>query len=135
MKRFLSTRYSAGAFNFAMLLLRVVTGVLLMSHGYSKLVRFNEIKNVFMNFMHLGSTTSLVLIIFAEFFCSILLVLGLFTRFAVVPIIIGMIVVVFITHNADFFGKAETASLFLAANITLLFCGPGRISVDAMIGK
>ena len=135
MKRFLSTKYSAGAFNFAMLLLRIITGVLMISHGYSKLVRFPELKNTFMNFAGLGSTTSLILIIFAEFFCSILLILGLFTRFATIPIIIGMSVVIFIAHNADFFGKAETPSLFLGAAITLLLCGPGRISVDGMINK
>lgn len=135
MKRFLSTKYSAGAFNFSMLVLRVITGVLLISHGYSKLVRFNELQNVFMNFAGLGSTTSLVLIIFAEFFCSILLILGLFTRFAAIPIIVGMSVVVFVANNADFFGKAESGSLYLAAAITLLFCGPGKISVDGMIGK
>lgn len=135
MKRFLSIKYSAGAFNFAMLLLRLVTGGLLISHGYSKLVRFPGLKNAFMNFAGLGSTTSLVLIIFAEFFCSILLILGLFTRFATLPIIIGMSVVVFVANNADFFGKAETSTLFLGAAITLLLCGPGRISVDGMIGK
>lgn len=135
MSRFLSTKYSVGAFNFGMLVLRVFTGLLLSSHGYSKLVQFSVLKHKFMNFMHLGSTTTLVLVIFAEFFCSIFLILGLFTRFACIPIIIAMSVVVFVASHGDIFGHGERGMMFLAATIAILFCGPGKISVDGMIGK
>ncbi len=135
MNRFLSTKYSAGAFNFGMLVLRVVTGVLLVSHGYNKIVQFNALKYKFMNFIHLGSTTSLALIIFAEFFCGIFLILGLFTRLASIPIIIGMGVVVFIATHGHIFAEGEKGTFYLAAAITILFCGPGKISVDGMIGK
>ncbi len=88
-----------------------------------------------MNFMHLGSTTSLALIIFAEFFCSIFLILGLFTRFACIPIIIGMAVVVFMYAHGNIFDDGEKGAIYLAATIAILFCGPGKISVDGMIGK
>lgn len=135
MSKFLSTKYSTGAFNFAMLVLRVMTGILLMSHGYTKLVGFSKMQHTFYNFMGLGSTTSLVLIIFAEFFCSIFLILGLFTRFACIPIIIAMGVVVFSVTHGHIFSDGEKAALFLTATITILFCGPGRISVDGMIRK
>lgn len=130
-----STKYSTQAFNIAMLLLRVTTGVLLMSHGYTKLVKFADMQHSFMNFMGLGSTISLSLIVFAEFFCSIFLILGLFTRLAVIPIIIGMLVVVFYAHDGQILGKGETGSLFLAASLVILLCGPGRASIDGMIGK
>ncbi|HXS58107.1 MAG TPA: DoxX family protein [Hanamia sp.] len=135
MNRFLSTKYSTGAFNFGMLVLRVVLGLLLASHGYTKLVKFSGLKNKFMNFMHMGSTLSLSLITFAELVCGILLILGLFTRFACIPIIIGMCVVVFVASNGQIFGSGERGMIYLAAAITVLFCGPGRISVDGMIGK
>ena len=135
MRRFLSTKYSTGAFNFGMLVLRVVLGILLLSHGYSKLVSFNKLQHTFMNFMGMGSTVSLVLIIFAEVFCSIFLILGLFTRFAIIPIMIGMFVVVFMASNGDILGPGERGMMYLAASVTILFCGPGKISVDGMIGK
>jgi putative oxidoreductase len=135
MNRFLSTKYSAGAFNFGMLILRVVTGLLLISHGYSKLVSFNKLQYTFMNFMGLGSTVSLILIIFAEVFCSIFLILGLFTRFAVLPIIIGMSVVVFMASHGHIFGSGERGMMYLAASIAVLFCGPGKISIDGMLRK
>ena len=135
MNRFLSTKYSAGAFNFGMLILRVVTGLLLISHGYSKLVSFNKLQYTFMNFMGLGSTVSLILIIFAEVFCSIFLILGLFTRFTVIPIIIGMSVVVFIASHGHIFGSGERGMMYLAASIAILFCGPGKISIDGMLRR
>jgi putative oxidoreductase len=135
MRRFLSTKYSAGAFNFGMLVLRVVLGILLISHGYGKMVSFSKLQHTFFNFMGLGSTTSLILIIFAELFCSIFLILGLFTRFAVIPIIIGMSVVVFVASHGNIFGAGERGMIYLAAATTILFCGPGKISVDGMIGK
>jgi putative oxidoreductase len=135
MKKLLSTKYSAGAFNVAMLILRVTVGLLMMNHGYDKLVKFPDRKAEFMNFMGLGSTTSLGLVVFAEFFCSILLILGLFTRFATIPLIIVMSVILFRVTHGDFFGKGELPALFLAAYFTLLFVGPGKASVDGMIGK
>ena len=135
MIKFLSTKYSNGAFNFGMLVLRIATGLLLANHGYTKLMKFSALKYKFMNFMHLGSTISLSLIIFAELICGVLLILGLFTRFACIPIIIGMGVVVFVASNGHIFAEGERGMIFLAATITILLCGPGKISVDGMIGK
>lgn len=135
MGKFLSTRYSAGAFNFGMLVLRIATGLLLASHGYAKLIKFSTLKYKFFNFMHLGPTVSLWLIIFAELVCGFLLVLGLFTRFACIPIIIGMGTVVFVASHGDIFGNGERGMIYLAATVTIFLCGPGKISVDGMIGK
>ncbi|MFZ1785335.1 MAG: DoxX family protein [Ferruginibacter sp.] len=135
MKKLLSTKYSAGAFNAAMLLLRLGFGILMMSHGYQKLIHFAEYQTKFMNFMGLGSTMSLALVVFAEFFCSLFLILGLFTRLAAIPLIIATCVMVFKAHNAEVFGDGETAALYLTGYLVLFIIGPGKISVDGMIGK
>ena len=135
MSKFLSTKYSNGAFNFGMLVLRVAAGLLLAHHGYQKLIKFNVLRHQFMNFMHLGSTVSLTLIIIAELVCGILLILGLFTRLACIPIIIGMCVVVFMATNMQIFAEGEKGMIYLAVTIAILFCGPGKISVDGMMGK
>ncbi|MDQ6902898.1 MAG: DoxX family protein [Bacteroidota bacterium] len=135
MRRILSTKYTPGAFNFAMLVLRLALGVLILSHGYHKLIHFNTFSKTFLNFFGIGSTLSLTLDIFAEFFCSIFLILGLFTRLTVIPILIAMAVALFKAHHAEIFGVGERAAIYLACSIAILFCGPGRISVDGMIGK
>jgi putative oxidoreductase len=135
MKKLLSTKYSAGAFSAAMLLLRLGLGILMMAHGYNKLTHFGEMQHKFMNFMGIGSTMSLALLVFAEFFCSLFLILGLFTRLAAIPLIIATCVMIFKAHNGDVFGEGETAALYLTGYLVLLFVGPGRVSVDSMIGK
>lgn len=135
MKRFFSTNYSDAAFNFALLILRVGTGLLMMMHGYDKLVKFAEYKKDFMRFLGMSQEISLALTVFGEFFCSIFLILGLFTRFAVIPTIIVMSVAFFKAHHADFFGEGEHAMLYLLIYVAILLVGPGRISVDGMIKK
>ena len=135
MKKLLSVRYSAGAFNTALFLLRLISGVLMINHGYSKLVNFSEYQGKFMNFMGLGTTVSLSLTVFAEFFCAIFVVLGLFTRLACIPLIIAMAVALFKAHNSEIFGDGEMAVLYLGAYLTIMLVGPGRISIDGMIGK
>ncbi len=135
MKKLLSVKYSAAAFNTAMLVLRLAAGGLMMGHGYQKLVTFGTKKNEFMNFMGLGSSTSLALVVFAEFFCAFFVVMGMFTRFAVIPLIITMCVALFKVHHTDFMGEGETATLYLGAYIVLLLLGPGRVSVDSLFGK
>jgi putative oxidoreductase len=135
MKKLLTIGYSTSAFNLALLILRVGSGILMMNHGYDKLVKFQVMAPKFMNFLGLGGTVSLALVVFAEFFCSIFLILGLFTRLAAIPLIIDVAVAVAKAHNMDIFGDAEHASLFFLVFVTILLLGPGRISVDGMINK
>ncbi len=135
MKKLLSTNYTSGMFNTAMFLLRLVFGILMMKHGYEKLVRFADIKATFINFLGLGGTISLLLVVFAEFFCGLFIVIGLFTRLASVPLIICMSVALFKVHNSDFFGKGEIAALYLGAFLALLLLGPGKASVDGISGR
>ena len=135
MAKIVSTKYSPAAFNVGMLILRVVLGLLLASHGYAKLIRFGTMRYKFMNFMHMGSTASLSLAIFAELFCSIFLILGLFTRVASVFIIIVMCVVVFVASHGNIFAEGERGAIYIAAALMVLLCGPGKISVDGMISK
>jgi putative oxidoreductase len=135
MRKFFSIAYSQAAFNFAMLLLRVVTGVLMMNHGYRKLVTFSQRKETFMNFLGMGSTVSLSLTIFAEFFCALFIIIGLFTRLSAIPLVIAMTVALFVSNQGDFFGDGEMSALFLCAFCCLLLLGPGRISVDGMSSK
>jgi putative oxidoreductase len=136
MKKFLSIHYSDGAFNFAILLLRLCLGLyMLIVHGMDKLMHFAERAASFYDPFGIGHKASLVLMIFAEVFCSIFVILGLFTRFAVLPLIIGMAVAVFGVHKGLHHNDAEIAAIYLTGYLVLLLCGPGRISVDGMMKK
>lgn len=135
MKKLLSTGYSAYAFNLALFILRVGAGILMIHHGYDKLVHFKQYAPNFMHFLGLSSTFSLGLVVFAEFFCSIFVMLGLFTRFACIFLLISTFVAVSDAHKYDIFGKGEHASLFFIIFLTILIIGPGKISVDGMMNK
>ena len=135
MRSFFSAGYRTWAFNLAALILRIGGAVLMMPHGYDKLVNFKQYSQNFMHFLGFSGTVSLGLVVFAEFFCSILVILGLATRLAVIPLIIDTFVALAIAHNFDFFGKGEHAALFLTIFLAILFVGPGKISVDGMINK
>ncbi|PWT96315.1 MAG: DoxX family protein [Bacteroidetes bacterium] len=132
MKKLLSISYSEWSFNLALFVLRVGVGILLLMHGYNKIEHFDTMKNTFLNFLGMGSTTSLILSIFAELFCSIFIILGLFTRLAAIPIIIDLTVALWKIHHFNFFGDGEKASLYLLAFIAILLVGPGKASVDGM---
>lgn len=135
MRKLLSARFTNGAVNFTQLLLRIVFGAFIMMHGWPKLLNFAEKAKTFPDPLGVGRTVSLGMTVFAEFFCGALLVLGLVTRLATVPLIICMSVIIFMIHSADPIMKKETPIMFLAVFIVILITGPGKYSVDGAIGK
>ena len=136
MKKIFNTNYSAFSFNLGMFLLRVgFGGFLFFNHGLPKLMNFAEKQNSFSDPLHVGNTISLVLTIFAEAFCSLLLVAGLLTRFSAFVLVILFLVIIFITQKGRPIKDSELPALFLLAALTILFCGPGKWSLDKLIGK
>src|SRR5258708_2766262 len=116
MKKFLSTNYSAMSFNVATLALRLGFGLLIcINHGFQKLVHFSNQETIFYDSFHLGHRTSLILVIFSEVFCAILLVLGLFTRVAALVMVVSMSVAVFLFHKGQTLAQHEPAMLYLGA--------------------
>jgi putative oxidoreductase len=136
MKKLFSTRVSDNAFAFSALLLRVGAGSLIMiQHGLNKLMHFADKAPRFADPFHIGSTTSLALVVFAEFFCAAFVILGLFTRLACIPLIIAMSVALFSANKGEFFGKGELSGIFLVCFLAILVMGPGKVSMDRLVGK
>ncbi len=123
--------------DFAILLLRITVGAMMIySHGWPKLLKFFAEEPVkFADPIGLGIVTSLVLVVFAEVFCSFLLIIGLGTRIATVPLIITMLVAIFVIHWDDPFSKKEFALLYLVPYISIFLMGAGRYSLDSLIIK
>jgi putative oxidoreductase len=123
------------AANWGILILRVGISLLMLNYGYAKLERFLNGERGFADPIGLGEELSFMLTIFAEFICSLLLMAGLFTRAALVPLIIAMLVAFLIIHSDDPFEKQEHPLLFLIPYVTLFLTGPGRYSLDQRIFK
>lgn len=136
MKKLLSIRTSDSALSIAAFILRVGAGTLmLVNHGLDKLMHFADKAGRFADPFGIGSTSSLALTVFAEFFCAAFLILGMFTRLAAVPLVIAMSVALFYAHKGQFFGDGESAAIYFVAFLAVLFIGPGKASLDRFIGK
>jgi putative oxidoreductase len=136
MKNLFSTNINVKSLDFILLLLRIAVAAFMLTHGYPKLMKLlagGEIR--FADPFGLGMTFSLVLAVFAEFFCSILHAFGIGTRLAAIPLIITMSVAAFIAHGSDPFGKKELALLYLVIYVFFLFAGSGKFSVDYLISR
>ena len=117
----------------ATLFLRLFVGCMMLMHGWAKIVAFPTLAATFPDPLGMGSTVSLVMILLADVGCSVLLILGLLTRLATLPLIFGMVVVTFVIHGADPFAAKELSILYIGMYIVLLLIGGGRFSLDEMI--
>jgi len=113
-------------------LLRVVpAGILMSQHGWLKLRGFSGMANQFPDPLGISPHLSLALAVFGEFFCSALVVLGIWTRLAVIPPLITMSVALFIIHASDPFAKKELALMYWIVFVAVFLLGPG----DWTIGR
>lgn len=120
-------RVSAG-----LLVLRLASGgFMLVFHGWGKLMNFGTRLDTFGDPLGIGSPLSLTLTVFAEFFCSLGLIMGFKTRAAAVPLLITMLVVATVVHADDPWNKKEFALLYAIPFLTLIFTGGGKYSLDA----
>lgn len=129
------TRYTSWTVNTAALCLRLGLGIAMIPHGYDKLVHFTDYQGNFMHFLGLSNSVSLALAIGAEFFGSILLMLGLLTRPALIPLTITALVIVFMAHEGDIVGDGMAGFLFLTGYLTSLLLGAGSYSLEALLFK
>ncbi|MDR2065651.1 MAG: DoxX family protein [Prevotellaceae bacterium] len=125
----------ATGYNRVILFIRIFWGLLMITHGLTKLNHFDELATNFLDPVGLGSRLSLIMIISAEIVCSIFLIFGLFTRIAVIPLLFSMMIAIFIAHAADPFAKKELAVIYAVIYALLLFTGGGKFSLDNMLYK
>ena len=134
MQKLIYSGHSAKATDFVLLVLRISIGVLMLTHGWPKLLKLLAGPPYeFADVMGMGAGLSLTLAVFAEVLCSIFVMAGFATRLSVIPLIITMLVALIQVHAGDPFAKQEKAILFLIVYFALLILGSGRYSVDRII--
>ncbi|MDF3077781.1 MAG: hypothetical protein K0S09_1670 [Sphingobacteriaceae bacterium] len=119
--------------DLAALLLRLAFGGLFVYHGYSKFAAYDQILPMFGDLIGIGSKLSFNLVIFAELGCGFLVLIGLLTRLAVIPIFIAMAVAFFMAHAKDTFQVKELPFLFLLLCLSIFVLGPGKYSLDGLL--
>lgn len=121
--------------DLATLLLRLTFGGMFIRYGYTKLSAFDEMVTMFPDLIGIGAKLSLVLVIFAEFFCGIFIVIGFLTRLSIIPILITMIVAFFIAHANDAFDAKAISFVYMLLCSVIFVLGSGTYSVDRLLFK
>ncbi len=117
--------------DIGILLLRLGVGGLMLTHGIPKLFRlFGSDPIQFADPIGIGVEASLTLTVFAEVICSVLIIVGLATKLAAIPLLATMFVAFFVIHADDPFQRKELALFFLIVYVVLLFTGSGKYSLD-----
>ena len=137
--------------SIGLLILRLGIGGYLITHGWGKLqMLLAGGADKFGDPIGIGSTLSLALVTTSEFVCALLILLGLATRLAALPVVVSMAVAAFVVHakdpwtmgaaaNAFFSGASKTwfskepALLYLIPFLSLVFTGGGKLSLDGLI--
>lgn len=121
--------------DIGLLILRFSSGaIMIYAHGYPKLLKiFSEEEIKFADPLGIGILPGFILVTIAEFFCSLFVMAGIFTRINLLPLIIAMFVAGFIHHSSDPFAVKEKALLFLLIYLVLLITGPGKYSLSKFL--
>lgn len=132
-------RADAGArqrLDLGLLILRVVAGLALaLAHGINKLPPTDRFVA---GVAEMGFPAPVLFAWaagIAEFAGGLLLAIGLLTRPAALLIVVTMAVATFIRQAGDPFTEREAAVLHGTIALLFLIAGPGRLSVDAMLGR
>lgn len=132
--------------SLGILLVRVIIGVLMAFYGYQKLINFETMaasdfwaKEV--SFLGMTGKTPLALTVFAEFFCSLLLIIGLFTRLSLIPLLICMgYIIAFmakfeVIYSGDNGIEVNNAFVYFVIYLGIYLTGPGNYSLDYKIAN
>lgn len=134
-KNYLGYTTDDNKFSSAILFLRLLIGGLMLTHGVAKMMSFGMLSEVFPDLLGIGSVWNLVLVIFAEVFCSIALIFGFLVRLSTIPLIVTMVIAVFVAHGNDPINVKELAMVYLGIYIFLISVGAGKYSLDWLIFK
>lgn len=134
MNSIINTKFKTSQVDVALLVIRFGVAALMLTHGIPKLqMLFAGGEIQFPGIMGLSPVISLSLAVFAEVLCSILILIGLGTRWATIPLIITILVAVFVFHLNDPFSNQELGLLYLFLYLPLLLLGSGKYSVDQLL--
>jgi putative oxidoreductase len=129
---------SAAQAQTAIGILRIVSGVIFMAHGYQKFFSMG-IPGVTGFFEQLGiPLAGIMAIVIAtlELVGGFALLTGFFARFAAVPLALDMAGAIFFFHAKNGFfvpSGVEFVMLLMASAIAIAIAGPGNFSVDGAL--
>jgi putative oxidoreductase len=118
----------------ALLVLRVVLGIIMISHGYSKV--FGGFSRVHEMVQHIGFPGWMAYVLAAtEFLGGMLMIAGLFTRVVALAMLTDMLVAIWKVHWPNGLkgpGGIEFPMAVAAIAFALIFFGGGPVAIDSI---
>ncbi len=119
-----------------LLILRLGAGLMLaLLHGWGKFPPSEGFVGMVGGLGFPAPTLFAWLAAIAEFIGGLMIAVGLLTRPVALFVTLHFLFVVFLAHAGDPIGQRELPLLFLVAAATVMLTGPGRFSLDAMMGR
>ncbi|NWD27379.1 DoxX family protein [Pseudomonas yamanorum] len=117
--------------DFGLLFLRVSGGLfLLWVHGLPKLLDYGEQLKVIEDPFHLGANVTLLLAIFAEVLCPLLIIAGFLVRLACLPILSVLLTAMLVVHPQWTLLEGQFGWLLLIIFTSILIAGPGKWALN-----
>jgi len=117
--------------NRAVLLFRIlISGELIIVHGLKKIGVGIAQAEVVPNPLGLPEMLNQVFATGANIVCPLLIILGLFTRLAAIPIVAVTLTGYFVVHGNDSLLERDIPFMFSVAFLFIIAVGPGRYSID-----
>jgi len=135
-KKIFAPGADSAATSLALFVMRLWLGsAMFFNHGLDKLLHFHDIAPNFPDPLGIGHPISLALVMFAEVFGSLLLIIGLLTRFAALTLVIDLFVAFLMVHQTALSGQnsGELAFIYLSGFVVFLIAGGGNISLDMVV--
>ena len=123
----------------APLLGRLSVGLLFLSTGWGKAHSLDMVTKFFIELKIPMPALNAVVVAYSELVCGALLVVGLFTRLATIPMIVNMLVALAVVvlpgiSTLDEFVELDEV-LYVAVLFWLLVAGPGKASLDHLVAR
>jgi putative oxidoreductase len=120
-------------------LARVTLGFLFVTTGWGKIHHLDKVTSFFIELGIPAPGFFATLVAWSEFLCGALLVVGLLSRLAAIPLIVTMIVALLTAKRDEIHGLADLVGqiefTYLVLLIVVAVLGAGTLSVDAAVGR
>jgi putative oxidoreductase len=123
----------------APLLGRLAVGLLFLSTGIGKVGDLAKVNEFFQKLGIPAPGLNAVVVGYSELICGSLLVLGLFTRLATIPLIVSMVVALLTAKAHDIHGLFDLVGAdeftYLVVLVMIAIIGPGAAALDHFLAK
>lgn len=127
---------SAKSFHLGILVFRILLSLeLMIVHGFKKIGIGVAAAEQVPNPLHFPDELNHLLAASANLFFPVFIIVGLFTRLAVLPVLVVTLTGYFLLHWQDALPVKDVPFMYSLSFLLLLVLGPGKYSADYLINK